>query len=357
MKINITKHPTKAGWYYIEFRPNGAQGKRERIPIEGYASAQVEKERLDKLYHGKSTRTLSPRIKDIYEEYLGWVKLNQAPATHATKDRAFKQIIPHFGNYRVSELTQTVYDEFHKKLPRKRRAIIMYQHYLSAMIRWAVERDMCKPLEFKPHQPKYKAGKPVIPSMADIQAVIDSQTDPSKKTLLEVMLWTGLRWNEARLLRWEDVYLAQRVMRVRESDEEEEVHIPIYPDFYSWMKANKKASGWVFPNPRTKAKEPWTTFKTFLRNTSEKLGVHISHHDFRRRSGQNVYEASGYDVFAAQRHLRHREIRTTMRYLGIDDQRRSQIMTGVIEHVARLRKEGGQLDKPKKRTKKANLAS
>lgn len=50
-------------------------------------------------------------------------------------------------------------------------------------------------------------------------------------------------------------------------------------------------------------------------------------------SGQNAYEASGFDVFAAQRHLRHKDIRTTMRYLGIDDQRRNDINKAMVVHV------------------------
>jgi hypothetical protein len=57
-----------------------------------------------------------------------------------------------------------------------------------------------------------------------------------------------------------------------------------------------------------------------------------------KKRGRNaaVARATGYDVFAAQRHLRHRDIRTTMRYLGIDEQRRTSINDALIQHVDRL---------------------
>jgi integrase len=285
---------------------------------------------------------MHPTLDQVYKQYLVWVKSNQAPGTYRDKVNAFdNRIIPHFGKYQARELTQSIYDAFQEMLKGKRRAIIMYQDFLSAMLKWMQKRNMAEGLTFTPSKPKYHPPKPLIPSMDDIQAVIDYVEDLDKKALLTTMFWTGLRWNEARLLRWEDVYLKRGFIRVRESQEEEEVHIPIYPEMRTWMEANKKTHGWVFPNPRpnrrTKQLEPWTSFQTILENASRKLGVEIGHHDFRRRSAQNVYEASGYDIFAAQRHLRHKDIRTTMRYLGVDDQRRTQVMDNIISHVQNLR--------------------
>lgn len=352
MRINITPHPTKPGWYYLEYRPDGYKGKRERLPVKGYDQAASLREDLERKFACPETSTTThPRIKDLYEEYLEWVKTNQAPATYQAKKTVFKNtLIPHFGNYRVRELTQTTFDLFQQTLPGKRRAIIMYQHFLMAMIKWMVKRKKASPLDFTPEEPKYHAPKVVVPSMEDIQKVIDYVTAPDKKMLLITMLWTGLRWNEARLLRWEDVYPKQKIIRVRESQQEEEVHVPIYPEMLAWFRDGKKKmkSGWIFPNPNTKKKEPWGSFKMLLRFANKKLGLDVDHHDFRRRSGQNVFEASGFDIFAAQRHLRHKDIRTTMRYLGVDDQRRTQVMDNVIVHVDKLRK----TVKPRKTRKK-----
>ncbi|QXE86013.1 tyrosine-type recombinase/integrase [Geomonas nitrogeniifigens] len=348
MKVNIVKHPTIEGGYWCEFRPDGVKGKRRRIPFPSYEDAFAYKSQLEAKVDGVGAKKMRPTIEMVYEQYLEWVKSNQSPSTYGDKVRVFKSaIIPHFGKYQPGELTQTVYDAFQAKLAGKRRAIIMYQDFLSALIKWMAERNMAELLTFKPSKPKYHAPKPLIPSMADIQSVIDYVADPTKKQLLITMLWTGLRWNEARLLRWEDVYLRQGFIRVRESDQEEEVHIPIYPEMQPWLETNKKKSGWLFSNPmankRTKQLEPYTSFKTILETASLRLGIEIGHHDFRRRSAQNVYEASGFDIFAAQRHLRHKDIKTTMRYLGVDDQRRAQIMDNVLIHVENLRK-GGQVD-------------
>lgn len=343
MRVSIRPHPTRAGWYYLNYRPDGVKGERRNIPVEGYEEAERLRDKIERKASSTDLSPLHPTLKTVYEQYLAWVEENQAPATYQDKKRAFDNIIiPHFGKYQARELTQSIYDDFQRKLKGKRRAIIMYQDFLGALLKWMQGRNMAQMLPFKPSKPKYHAPKPVIPPMGDIQAVIDYVTGEDKKALLITMLWTGLRWNEARLLRWEDVYLKRGFIRVRESDQEEEVHIPIYPEMRTWLETNKKKEGWVFPSPfinkKTKQREPYTSFQTTLETACEKLGVQIGHHDFRRRSAQNVYEASGFDIFAAQRHLRHKDIRTTMRYLGVDDQRRTQVMDSLICHVARLRK-------------------
>lgn len=334
MRVNVAKHPTRPGWYYLEYRPDGVKGGIKRLPVEGYEEAHAQAEAMMSRHISPQSTALRPRISDVTDDYLAWVDGNQSVKTYADKRLAFKIIIEHFGKYRPGELTQTVFDRFQDKLKGKRAAIIKYQHYLQALIGWMVKRRLADPLAFKPEKPKYHASKPVIPSMKDVQRVVDLEADPARRMLLVTMLWTGLRWNEARLLRWEDVYPDQGVIRVRESDTEAEVHVAIYPAMQKWFTDTKKRSGWVFPSDKTG--EPWTSFKRFLATASKKVGTKIDHHDFRRRSGQNVYEATGYDVFAAQRHLRHKDIRTTMRYLGIDDQRRDKINSAVVEHVNSL---------------------
>ena len=333
MNVNIRPHPTHDGWYQVEYRPDGIKGKRERLVAASYEEAESYRASiLEKhLKPEESLSKLRPKIKEVVDEYLQWVANNQAKKTHADKVLAFKIILPHFGDLQPKLFTQRIFDDFQAKLKGKRAAIIKYQHYLLAMVAWMIKRNLADPLTFKPEKPKYHASKPVIPSMIDVQRVIDLEADPARKMLLVTMLWTGLRWNEARLLRWEDVYLNQGVIRVRESIEEAEVHVSVYPAMQNWLTDNKQPSGWVFPNPATG--EPWTSFKRSLATASRKIGAGIDHHDFRRRSGQNVYEASGFDVFAAQRHLRHKDIRTTMRYLGINEQRRNDINRALVVHV------------------------
>lgn len=346
MKVNITPHPTAEGAYYVEYRPDGAKGRRVREPFETYVRAYARKVELENNINRKAPTVIHPRIKDVYEEYLSWVKDHQSPHTYASKKRAFdNRIIPFFGRYRLRDLSMTIFDNFHRELAGKKASTHNYQACLMALVKWMIQRKMGTPLDFKPTVPKYHAPKPIIPSMTDIQAVIDYIEHPGQKALLLTMLWTGLRWNEARLLRWEDVYLDRKRIRVRESDTEAETHVSIYPEMMPWFTANKKRSGWVFEsNYRIEGSNPWHEFRNLLRRISKKLGVDIKPHDFRRRSGQNVYEASGYDILAAQRHLRHKTLTATMRYLGISEDRQTRIEEIVIAHVDRLRKNMDNMD-------------
>jgi integrase len=338
MKVDIRPHRTHPGWYQLSYRLPGERNKKY-VTAFSWEQAQADKAAIENK-SANITTILRPKIKDVVDEYLIWVELNQSAATYKDKLATFKtSLTPHFGEYRPGELSQSTFDTYHQKLKGKRASIVKNQHYLMSLINWMIKRNMADRLSFTPGKITYHASKAVIPSMQDIQAVIDSEKNQVKQMLLVTMLWTGLRWNEARLIRWEDVYPKQGIIRVRESDQEAEVHVAIYPDMLKWFTDNKKKSGWVFPSDKRNKKgevQPWTSFKKSLKSASSDMITDITHHDFRRRSGQNVYEATGHDVFAAQAHLRHKDIRTTMRYLGIDDQRRTQINMAVVNHVKQL---------------------
>jgi integrase len=354
MKVNITPHPTKAGWFYLEYRPNGAKGKRHRQPVQGYERATKRKEQIE-ANHGSTPAPTEthPRLKDVYRDYLKWVEREQAPYTYRNKKSCFDNIIiPHFGKYRIMELTQTVFDEFQEKRPDKKRALILYQAYLGALIKWMVKRKMGKSLDFRPSVPKWHKPKKIIPHPSDLDSVIEAighdkreksperkryKSAEPKRVLFKLMLLTGIRWNEARLIEWPNVDIKQGIIRLAESTQEENDLILIPESLLPWFKENRTFSGYVFRNPRSRTGEPYKSLKNCLKNACETAKVKITPHLLRHASATYLYDATG-DIYAVQHHLRHKDVKTSQIYTQYSVDRKKKSQQALVVHMDNLKK-------------------
>ena len=334
--MSIETHPTKRGFYYVKHRPNGAKEPPKRLLVEGYEIAQALDIELKRRKGAPLPVEMAhPYIKDIVGEYLLWVQTNQSPATLKNKEYAFRErIIPHFGAYRVRDLTQAHFDKFAQTLPGKRRAIGMYQHYLSALIRWMVKRGHAEPLKFTPEQPAYHLPHHSVISVREARSFIDAIQGEEKQMILTTILCTGLRWNETVNLRWEDVNIRRREIIVCESEQEAEATVRIYNQMWDWFRANEKKEGWVFPSPVNPG-EPYGSLKRIMAGATKSTGIAITPHDLRRTSAMVVYEATNHDLLAVQKHLRHKDIKTTMRYLDCSGIRIAQAYSDMEKYFDR----------------------
>lgn len=113
--------------------------------------------------------------------------------------------------------------------------------------------------------------------------------------MLEMMLYTGLRWNEARLLSWEDVDLQAMTIRVRESEQEAQCLVSIPEVSIDWLQTNQRATGHVFINTSTSL--PWGSFKTLLKRIGAETGIMLTPHMLRHAGATYLYEATG-DIYA-----------------------------------------------------------
>lgn len=348
MKVNIIPHPTRAGWYYLDYRPEGSKGKRQRDKVEGYENACAMRDEIERHYAEPLRRVEThPRINQVYDEYMLWVKANQAPATYANKKCVFKSIIlPHFGEYRVRNLTQRVYDEFQKKLGEKRKEIILCQAYLGAMIKWMTKRDMCKGLDFTPETPKYNRPVHIIPHPVDLEEAINLIDSEPKRVMFQLMLLSGLRWNETAQIRWEQIDLKAWAIRLIESDQEQNDIVPIPEALRPWFTANKKRVGWVFPNPHTikdscPEGKPYVSLKKALNTAAKKVGVHLHPHLFRHASATYLY-AANRDIKAVQGHLRQKDIRSTLIYVKYSVDQVQDGQEALAEHMEMMKKKYAQ---------------
>lgn len=331
MRVNITPHPTKPGWHYVEYRPNGYKGKRERLPFSSYEAACIRRDQLLAQHDEPTVQELTPRLKDVKAEYLLWVEKYRSKSTLDNKRcRLNGHIIPGLGDFRVKDLTQRILDDYSKTM-----ATMSYRddiYHLLALITWMTKRRYCKPLDWKPEIPEYRQPIKTIPAPEDILLYLEAIRDEDKRTLFSLMLYTGLRWNEARHLRWEDYQEDSLRLSVTKTKVQERIYIP--ENLQQWFRDHCKPAGWIFIAKGRKA--PYVNLQKALLAAGEATGIKMTPHLFRHASATLLYEISE-DLYAVKNHLRQSRITTTEIYTRYSIQRSRKAVNSLVVHMDKIK--------------------
>ena len=150
-------------------------------------------------------------IGEVAEDYIRWVDNEQAPKTARDKKRMLMgYILPFFGQMYFDFLDISIIDAYKaQRLAVPKEAESGHQsrdHVLSNMWKWAHERGKTVDPPFRMKYLKYKRPLPHVLSKAEIVA-ISNAAGPLRRALLFALYYTGMRFNEATGLTFNDVDL------------------------------------------------------------------------------------------------------------------------------------------------------
>lgn len=95
-----------------------------------------------------------------------------------------------------------------------------------------------------------------------------------------VLLLSGLRKDEARLLRWEHISFVDRTITIPETKNGKTHVLPMTSRMKGLLEQLHNDSEWVFESPRLKGKP--ASMSRVVERVSEDLGTNFTHHDIRR---------------------------------------------------------------------------
>ena len=95
-----------------------------------------------------------------------------------------------------------------------------------------------------------------------------------------VLLLSGLRKDEARLLRWEDISFDDRTITIPETKNGKAHVLPMTSKMRGLLEQVQNDSEWVFESPRLKGKP--ASMSRVVERISQDLGTNFTHHDIRR---------------------------------------------------------------------------
>jgi len=304
---------TKAVYSYDDL---GRKIKKE-VPV-------IEDDAL-KLEHalkaGRKTHTPSnPQINDIIPEFLRWLQVHRQPRTYGDYQVSLKPLLTHFGPHRLDDVKEKLIDEYKENRLKTvcARTVNKELSYLSGIFRWARKRkytDNKPEIERLPHKPKL----PQVPNPEEIQNFLEA-ADKEYKGLFMLLYYTGLRWDNARNLCWEQINFSRGIITVTVKGGRPLI-IPLLDKLKKhlqnkWEELGCPREGLLFPSPKTG--KPYNHIRKALRRAKEKAGItaHITAHTLRHAFGTHLL-MFGTDIRKIQLLMGHQDIATTQVYTKI----------------------------------------
>ncbi len=304
--MSIRPHPSHEGWYIVDHYPNGRHGKREREAFPTYEDASSFEVSLKK-YKNAPVGTTHPHIEQIADEFLQWTKENQRAATYEKRQQCFKRLLPTFGKYRIKDLSQVIIDRYISG----RSKYTAYDDItsLKSLVKWMKRRKYSDDLPFEIDftRPDYKVRP--TPDPAEVLRLIDTCKKDSIKIMLQLMVYTGLRWKEVRLLKWEDYRNGQFRIDAPKTDE---AIVALPGILQEWFDKNRQAEGWVFVGYMG---QPYYKIGHFFAKFKKETGIALSAHLLRHAGAIFLEEQTNGNIYAVNQFLRHKSLGTTATYL------------------------------------------
>lgn len=322
--MRIYPHPTHAGWYVVDIPPRKDR-KRERLVFKTYDAATRYAKVVD---HVKPETVVHPKIGEVVDAYLLWVKDNQSEETYYNKEIRFrKHITPFFAPYRVKDINQLLLDRYAATM--KKSCYLTDLSTLMALIGWMAKRKYADKLPFEPEWPKTERKIKLIPDPADILKFCDAIPVETHRIMALFMMFSAARTKEIRQLKWEN-YNGNAF--VCEHTKTKDPYLQPIPDcIAAWFEDNKKESGYVFQS-RYKPNQPVSDIYNSLKIAAKISGIKMTPHLFRHAAATFTYDQTE-DIYAVQQLLRHSKVQQSTIYTRFSAARRQKTMNTLAAYI------------------------
>lgn len=280
---------------------------------------------------GTVKNQVSPLIRDLISPWLEYYRTIARPLTYKDAVNSLAHLLPRFGIYKPANITsQSINDYKQARLqdianpsavekgrparPVSNRTISKELSYLSSLLRWAAEMDLCPELPFTirgvpSKQTRAEVVRPLTPRQ--ITAILE-HVDPKYRLLY--LLWAdmGLRRNEGLAVTAEDVDEYRETLSVVGKGAKQRI-IPWLSDRFAEelrRELVKRSSGPLVVNEDTgeEFSETVKWLKRAARNAEIRQNLH-SH--LLRHSCLSSLEMAGMSPHALQQIAGHSSIETT----------------------------------------------
>jgi integrase len=155
------------------------------------------------------------------------------------------------------------------------------------------------------------------------------------KSIVVTALNTGMRRGEVFNLRWKNVDLRKRMIKVEQTKSGSSRMIPINRCLFAELvkaKRGNRASEYIFPNPESGL--PYTQVRRSFKNACQKAGVkELRFHDLRHTFATRLIE-SGADLITVRDLLGHFSVRVTQRYTHSNQDRKKEALELLAQRAA-----------------------
>jgi len=329
----------RRGRWVVDYWPQGRKGRRIRKTLpETITSAEdaraIERELLLASKDPDISAPVYSTVNALFPLYLNWYEMHRAETTFRDMKGCWENHLSRIlGEYMAKDISVhhiNIYKSLRKKeynanYKTKKvlvgnRSIIKELDYFSGFLRWCHKNIKGFPKrDFDIEDLPYERPVPTVLSIEEAIRFIQA-AEPLYRVYFLVLFNCGLRRNAARMLKWTDVDLENRTLKIIRKGGKPH-NLPISDWLLDELKALKElaTSQWVFQSPMTgKPDQPLYDVRRAIRRAKERAGIqkHIHPHLLRHSIathllGQNI------NLRTIQEMLGHAQSSTTEFYTHV----------------------------------------
>jgi integrase/recombinase XerD len=174
--------------------------------------------------------------------------------------------------------------------------------------------------------PKRPIRLPTVLSAGEITRILDATRNLKHWTIMATFYATGVRCNELRLLKVEDIDSRRMLIYIRNGKGQIQRELPLSPALLERLRIYwrwRKPKDWLFPS-KQRPQHPMhdKSIRHLCANAGRRAGIkrHVHPHVFRHSFATHLLD-QGADLRTIQVLLGHADLQTTARYLRVSTRR------------------------------------
>ncbi|MEM4244914.1 MAG: tyrosine-type recombinase/integrase, partial [Candidatus Nanoarchaeia archaeon] len=159
---------------------------------------------------------------------------------------------------------------------------------------------------------------PLVLSKEEINKMIEATNNLKHKLVIMFLYYAGLRLDEVRNLKWEDVDFDREIIHLKTAKGDKERIVFLHKKLIDMLKMyGTKEEGLIFVSQR-EGKYNKRTIQQIVKSASKKAGIkkNITPHTLRHSFATHLLE-SGADIRHIQQLLGHKDLKTTQIYTHV----------------------------------------
>ena len=328
----LSKH--SSGYYYVWYRDE--IGKRHKVSTRTKYKVEATKffQAFKREEHERMKRTQNVRLSTFFNDYLQYVRANLARRTQIIHTNALNRFLAMFGDMPLTYVTARHYDLYksHRlstiknpeaEHPQKIRPVTVnidlrtLQTCFNTALRWElIPKNPFAGLR----QAIVTQQSPTFCTKEEVERLISTVSEEWLKDIIAFAVLTGLRRGEIVNLRWKDVDIGKRTLKIESnasfvSKQGKKRVIPLSDTALLLLQKRLSTSTeYVFTLNGRKIFDEWIThaFKKAVRAArleDDRIHFHSLRHTF-----ASLLVQDGVSLYEVQRLLGHSSIRVTEVY-------------------------------------------
>ncbi len=163
-----------------------------------------------------------------------------------------------------------------------------------------------------------KERLPVVLSRDEVKRIIYGTQNLKHRLVLMFLYYAGMRLNEVRNIRWEDVDFEREIIHIKVAKGDKDRVVFLHPNLKNTLEIyGKKQMGYIFISQRGKKYSP-KSIQLIVKNAAKraKINKNVTPHTLRHSFATHLLEG-GADIRYIQQLLGHKHIKTTQIYTHV----------------------------------------